>query len=83
MRVEEYFVLKDGSSTLRLAKLDSHSVLKSRRWAVLRHWGVIEIYEIDTIRTIKGETKTIVEYELGRCIRCIKCDALKEEVLCH
>lgn len=67
---EEYFVLRDNSSVIKLLKLDCHSVYNGK--AVLRFPGTIEEYEIASVHTHKGEFKDIVEYELGRCIRCLK-----------
>ena len=67
---EEYLVLRDGASTLRLLKLDCHSIRKGR--AILRFSGIIEEYEIASVHTHRGEFKDVIEYELGRCIRCIK-----------
>jgi len=77
-KVEEYLVLRDSSSTVRLLKLDCHSVYNGK--AVLRFPGTIEIYEIVSIRTHKGQHKDVIEYELGRCIRCLKLEN-KEEVM--
>ncbi len=71
-KVEEYIVLRDGSSTLRLAKLDCHSILRKRGIVILRHSGAVETYELASIHTHKGETKDVIEYELGKCLRCIK-----------
>ncbi len=71
MRIkEEYLVLRDNSSTLRLLKLDCHSIRNGR--AILRFPGTIEEYEIASVHTHRGEFKDVIEYELGRCIRCIK-----------
>jgi len=69
-RVEEYFILRDGSSTVKLLKLDCHSIRGGK--AVLRFPGVLEEYEIASIHTHKGEFKDVVEYELGKCLRCLK-----------
>ncbi len=68
-RVEEYFILRDDSSTIRIAKLDCHSIRNGK--AILRHSGVLEEYEIVAIYTYKGIDKDIIEYELGACLRCI------------
>ena len=70
-KVEEYLVLKDSSSTVKLLrKLDCHSIRNGR--AILRFPGAIEEYEITNIHIHKGKFRDIVEYELGRCIRCLK-----------
>ena len=74
-KVEEYLVLKDASSTVKLLKLDCHSVYNGK--AVLRFPGVMEIYEVASIRTHKGKYKDVIEYELGRCIRCLKFESKK------
>ena len=70
VRVEEYLVLRDGSSTIKLLKLDHHSVYNGK--AVLRFPGIMEEYEIASVHTYKGKFKDVIEYELGRCIRCLK-----------
>jgi len=77
-RVEEYLILKDGSSTVKLLKLDCHSVYNGK--AVLRFPGTIEIYEVVSIRTHKGQHKDVIEYELGKCLRCLKLEENLEEV---
>ena len=73
-RTEEYLVLRDDSSTVKLLKLDCHSVRNGR--AVLRFPGTIEEYEIASVHTHRGEFKDVIEYELGRCVRCIKLEDL-------
>lgn len=78
MRKEEYLVFRDRSSTLKLAKLDCHSVYNGK--AILRFPGTIEIYEVTGIHTFRSETKLTVEYELGRCINCIKLEDLQKAV---
>lgn len=79
MRVEEYIVLRDDSSTLRLAKLDCHSVYNGK--AILRFPGTVEEYEVASIHTYQGKHKLIVEYELGRCVKCIKLEPIMEVVV--